>query len=398
MNAEKLFKQATRDKRKLFVIVLGVLIILNWNRISTSFSIGYISGFQGLQPEFNSVYFKGYWYTASTRGPNENYRIGGVSQTASAAEFFDHINLDPDESDRYLPNLHVQQNYIALDEDYGKVTYGPWSVKTGESTETVTNATGTYQVTTETYIQFQMDKYRCEWQFNVYLDGTWGEATLDPIAHKWLDTEIWVKLVPKAWVYFADNPDQVFFAPAKIQCSSLEWGDSSITQYQSIEPTTGSSLGIFYARGGSDEAASDSDLLSYQGVSLDPDIFRSEYWVRISLNQFQPYAWGYLGQVQGQKFPSVTLTFTVYIFVVGEWTVKLTKGETVSLTPHETQTFLDWLSSLVDAWNTFWSNPFNLAGLGAFGITAIAVVAVIVLVFFFGTGWLKRLLWRERRQ
>jgi len=418
MNAEKLFKQVTRDKRKLAVIALGFIMVMNWGRISASLStVGYVSGYQGLSAEFNSVYFKGYWYTASTTGPNSNYLVGkpAVAQTASAAEFFDHINLDPDYSSSYLPNLCASQSPICVDTDYGTKTYGPWSVKTGESTQTVTNWTGSYQVTTETYKEYQIVRYRCEWSVNLWLNGASDEATMDGNAHTWQDAEIWVKLTPQSFVYFADNPDKVYFAPAKIQLADAEWWsldqtqtkseNPSIASYQDVFPEAkGEALGIFYSRGGS-QVDIESETLSYQGEHLDPSIFRSEYWVRISLGTFRPHSWwndvlhltGY-----SYEFPSVKLDFEVFVFVVGEWTVQLEEGETVSLTNHDPQVvntsmfqFLwDW-AGMVNSWL---GNPFNLAGLGAFGIAAVAVVTVVVLTYFFGTAWIKRLLGRGRKQ
>jgi len=370
-------------KHLLGVAFVAVLIIYGMPR---AMGIGYITGYQGLQAEFDSVFVKNYWYDSTHKGPNSNYN----NFEASATEFFDHINLDPDEATTYLPNLGASQTPVSVDLGYGTTVY-QWAVKVTEEVVEGSNATHTWTTTIETFKEFQMIRYKCDWSVNLWLTGDYNEATMTGEAHVWRDAQIWIRLVPQDFVYFEDNPDQVFFSPAKIQLSSIEWWStdnagkedhtSNIAQYQDLFPEArGETLGIFYSRGGADTDL-EQTILNFEGILLDPQVFREEYWVRLDLQMFRPFSWWSPYPISwSYEFPSVKLDFEVFVFVVGEWTVQLSSDETLELEPHQPQIvefnflgpLLNWINGVV----SWFGNPFNLAGLGG---TAIA----IVVLFFF---------------
>ncbi|MDH5686274.1 MAG: hypothetical protein OEZ48_00185 [Candidatus Bathyarchaeota archaeon] len=372
-------------------LLLGTFLVGSVVKMGT---VGFITGYQGLQAEFNSVYLKGYWYDSDHDGPNKNY-LEWPDKRASAVEFFDHINLDPDHSSDLLPNLAASMSPIVVDETVDPKRW-IWRVKVGEETEEGKNATHSWFRIIEEYKEFQILRYRCEWAMNLWLSGPGTEAYPDDL-RTYRDAQVWIRLVPQAFVYFEDNPDQVYFSPALVQVLDVEWysftddkekevKDEAIAKYEDLIPKSeGETLGIFYSRG-AQEINLQNKVLSYENQLLDPAVFRDEYWIRLSLLEFKPNSWwndplhltGWSWQ-----YPSVKIKFLVHVFVVGEWTVKLEKGETVELEVHDptvSPPAAPWfdISHITDALEAFWADPLNKLATGLF---VLMVAIVIILVF-----------------
>ena len=327
-------------------------------------AVFYISGSQGLQPYFHSVYFREYWYDSTHKGPNDNYVDPYTDDPAiaSAHSFYDQVNFDADHFEHCLPNIHASMVPVTVDRDIEPNHYGPWRIKIDEKTETFTNESGTVTRTIEIFKEFEILRFKCDWSVNLWLDGKgaeispddWGESTYS-------DLELWLRIVPQRFCYFVDNPKQVYFAPALMQLSqNAEWyyvdkdgdqhEDPSQGGKQDIFPEAqGETLGIFYAKG-AQEVNLQNEVLSYQGALLDPAIFRNEYWIRFCLYRFRPTSfWNDPLHLTGYTvhLPSTQLKFLVYVFVVGEWEVKLYTDEIKPLEPHQTQ----WARS---PWDQFW--------------------------------------------
>jgi hypothetical protein len=146
------------------------------------------------------------------------------------------------------------------------------------------------------------------------------------------------------------------------------------TSQDLIPKAAGETLGIYYTRGGT-PVQMEATLLSYQGAQLDTSIFRNEYWTRIDLLNFKPINWFDYGIWHNWKYPSVMLEFTVYVFVVGRWTVYIGTGEVPSLSPHlpivQTGNPINDFFNALAAW---FSNPLTQFWL-------IIIVIVILLIF-----------------
>jgi len=369
-------------KAALPVLLVVILVAFVAPSQLQLFNIGYISGHQGLEFQFDSIYWKGYWYDSSHRGPNPNYD----GETASSCDFFDRVNFDPDDSSLRKPNLMASQGAFVVDTSVEPKTW-EWQVKVSETS------------TTETYKVFRLYRFRCEWSMSLWLEGADGEAQPVEDTH-YYDLQLWIKVVPKAFLYFTDNPDRVYFAPALFQLQSIKWygvtedntkieDDYEVAQLQDIFPgALGETLGIFYSRGGA-QVDIENVLLSYQGMQLDPQIFRDEYWIRIGVDRFMPLSWWEWGGLGGwsYRFPSALLKFQVYVFVVGEWTVTLQKGEEIPQEPHEPpQPVQPWWEKvwqgIVDWWNNL--SPWTWFGIGVFFWLLIIAMVVIALLWFFG--------------
>jgi hypothetical protein len=370
----------TKTRSPLIVIILMSLLLVlltggSLLGLQTSHP-GYLSGAQGLEVGFNSVYFDGKWYS--------NIETSG---TPSSMSFGYSMDFDPDVVSDGYPDLCASQQVITVQTDMEPKSY-IWNYKVGS--KTLDNGT-----IVDEYKQFEMYRYKCDWAMNLWLSGPEWEAAVHyaviGTTKDYAGTKVWLKLVPRSFVYFEENPDQVFFAPAYIGLAQdVSWAglnkdgstvlnDPQIASSQDLIPKVqGEVVGIYYQRGGADVFTEDT-LLSYKGTALDPEIFREEYWMRIDLMSFHSLSWRDW-TVHNWKFPSAYLHFLVYEFVVGEWTVYFKTGEVPTLKPHTpiihvTDVLGDFFAWLTSPWTLFW-----LFGLGS--------LLIIVLLIIFAPGLL----------
>jgi hypothetical protein len=352
----------------LVVLLVGGTRLLG---LSPILSPGYETGFQGLERQFNSVYFDGKWYSNSE-----------TSGTPSSMSFGYSMDFDPDATTGGYPDLCASQQPITVQTDMEPKSY-VWNYKVGS--KTFENGT-----IADEYKQFEMYRYKCDWSMNLWLSGTEWEAHPSPgdlsPDKNYAGTKLWLKLVPRSFVYFTENPDQVFFAPAYIGLAedvswtglnkdgSIKPDDPEMLSSQDLIPKAqGEVVGIYYQRGGGDFLTEDT-LLSYQGTTLDPQIFRNEYWMRIDLLSFHAINWWDWGIWHNWKFPSAQLKFVVYLFVVGQWTVYIKTGEVPTLNPHTPIVHITDISGDILAWLT---NPWTLFWMGIVGSLLLIVLLII---------------------
>lgn len=358
------------------ITLICILVVARGGFLPQLAEIGYLTGTQGMEAQFHSLYFNNSW-CSTTEKPV-------WASKASSWSFGYTLNFDPDVFDDGWCDLCGSQQPMTLDRDVEPKHYS-WTVDQG--LVTLPNGTQAQKI-----LQFEMWRFRLTWKTNIWLSGTEGETCDTTIANiitwepNYAGTKLWIKLVPKAFAYFTENPDQVFFAPAYIGLNSITFATydkdqkqivndpDAMTIVDLIPKAPGETLGIYYNRGGI-PIDLEGTLLSYQGVTLDPAIFRNEYWTRIDLLQFKPKNWFDWQIWHGWKYPSVNLEFVVYVFVVGKWTVYLATGEVPQLQPHV---------PIIQM-----GNPISdfLAGLGAWfnnpliQFWLIIIVIVILLIF-----------------
>jgi len=300
------------------------------------------------------------------------------------------VNFDADNFEHALPNIHASMVPVTVDREIEPNRYGPWRIKVDETTETFTNESGTVTRTVETFKEFEILRFKCDWTVNLWLDGKHTEIDPDTGGEStYSDLELWLKVVPQTFCYFVDNPKQVYFAPALFQLShDAKWyhidSDGNLDEdpaqggKQDIFPEAqGETLGIFYAKG-AEEVALQNEVLSYQGALLDPALFRDEYWIRFCLYRFRPTSfWNDPFHVSGYsvRLPSTQLKFLVYVFVVGEWEVKLYTDEIKPLEPHQTQWEISPWTKLFNDIAGFLKSPWGLAFMG---ISLFLIVLVIL--------------------
>jgi hypothetical protein len=360
----------------LLIILICIVVVARGGFMPQLSEIGFLTGTQGLEAQFDSLYFNNS-YCSVTEKPS-------WARQASSWSFGYSMDFDPDVKDDGWCDLLATQQPMTLDTDVEPKHYS-WTVDQG--LVTLSNGTQAKKI-----YQFEMWRYRLTWRINIWLSGTEAEAcdttyfniiTWEP---NYGGTKIWIKLVPKAFVYFKENPDQVFFAPAYIGLNSYTWAsidkdgktilnDPDMQKTQDLIPkAAGETLGLYYTRGGA-PVNLEQTLLSYQGLSLDTAIFRNEYWTRIDLLNFKPINWYDYQIWHNWKYPSVMLEFTVYSFVVGRWTVYISTGEVPNLNPHLPITVTgNPIADFLNALGTWLSNPLVQFWL-------LLIVIVIILIF-----------------
>jgi hypothetical protein len=359
----------------LFVLLMGGSLL----GLQTSHP-GYLTGTQGLEAQFQSVYFDGaYW--SGTETPS------GTSP--SVMNFGYDMTFDPDGATVNRPDLCATQQPITVDADVEPKLYS-WQIKT-ETGKTLENGT-----IVDVYTQYDMLRYQCDWATNVWLSGTENEAMgresvilgdRETALCNYAGTTIWLKIMPRSFIYFMDNPKHVYFAPCYMGLSEeVEWAsldekgqkivdDTDIKSTEDMIPKAkGETVGIYYQRGGGDIVTEDT-YLKYKDEALDPEIFREEYWIRFSLSNFKPINWRDWGIYHNWKFPSAYLHFLVYVFVVGEWEVYIKTGEVPHLEPHTPIVHITDISGGIFDWLT---NPWTLFYLGIIGSI---ILLVLLLVF-----------------
>lgn len=321
------------------LLVIAVIVIagvaVSGGKFPGLSEIGFLTGTQGLEPQFHSLYFNNSWCSA-TEKPS-------WAKEASSWSFGYTLDFDPDVKDEGWCDLLASQQPVTVDTQVEPKHY-IWSVDEGKVT--LQNGTKAKKIT-----QFEVWRYRATWSVNIWLGGPEGETcdttylniiTWEP---NYAGSKLWIKLVPKTFVYFKENPEQLFIAPAYIGLDSYQWigidkngqkilDDPDIAKSQDLIPKArGETLGIYYERGGT-PIDLEGKLLTYQGLQLDPQIFRNQYWTRIDFVTFKPINW-YDWQIwHNWKYPSINLQLVVYLFVVGKWTVYLTSEEVPQLQGH----------------------------------------------------------------
>jgi hypothetical protein len=360
-----------------FILLAATALLIHEGLWSPLSQIGYLTGTQGLEAEFHSLNFNNSWCSVNEKPSWANQ--------ASSWSFGYTMDFDPDVKDDGWADLCASQQPMTLDADVEPKHYS-WDIDKGEVT--LPNGTKAKQV-----VQFEMWRYRLTWKINIWMSGTEAETcdttygnivTWEP---NYGGTKIWIKLVPRRFLYFTENPDLVFFAPAYLGLENCEvvsvdkdgkivQNDPDMTRIVDLIPKArGETLGIYYQRGGTPINLEDK-LLSYQGLDLDTSVFRNEYWARIDLLNFKPVNWFDWQIWHGWKFPSVYLEFTAYVFVVGKWTVYLSTGEVPQLEPHKPSMWSgNPITDFFNALGAWASNP--LVQLWLFFIIIVIVIIVI---------------------
>ena len=376
------------QKNKKLLIIVGITLItlfLISSSIPTGLDIGYLSGTQGLEPQFNSIRWKNAWWSATEKGASIWDNSFPSSQSFGYSMVF-----DPDGATVGMPDLAATTQTLTRDPDE-PVRYS-WIVPIGSPT-TLSNGTIVQKAT-----QFEMYKYKMDWAMNIWLSGTqkeaFGEETSwawDNVSPDYASAVVWIKIIPKPFVYFMENPDEppvfaptyiVLKEPAKFVLTDVNGqvtpNDPEMASFVDLIPkSTGEPLGIYYQRGGVDTITTEA-LLQYQGLNLDPQIFRNEYWARINLLSFKPKTWMSWGLIPGYKYPSAYLHFQVDMFVVGKWTVYYQTGQVPALTPHLPITDYPFVDKFAATIANFLANPFSQ--LWIFFILIVIVLIVVTIL------------------
>lgn len=377
-----------RVNRKTLLAVLALLMALPISELAAAFfgfslwrlhqwraSIrGYQTAFQGLQAEFSAVHWQDAWWSAAETP---------YGWKPSVKQFGYELAFDPDQPlDGWCDLYASQQPMVVADESYQPIVW---------------QAGGR---------QYEIHRVKLKWAVNVWLSGTeaeagdWGAFNIITWEPNYAGAQIWIKLTPRAFRYFQDNPEQLYIAPAYIGVEAVEWAgvdqdnrrisnDPDMSQMDIYPKARGEALGIYYARGGV-KVNVEEQILRCRGAALDPQVFRGEYWTSLTLINFKPvnkFEW----QIWHRwKYPSVKLELTVLAFVVGVWRMQLREGEVPSLEAHSPAgEWRDWAKPLRDfmaAVGAWWSDPWNKLTLWL-----LVAAAALILLALMAPGVLRGL-------
>lgn len=183
------------------LLVIAVIVIagvaVSGGKFHGLSEIGFLTGTQGLEPQFHSLYFNNSWCSA-TEKPS-------WAKEASSWSFGYTLDFDPDVKDEGWCDLLASQQPVTVDTQVEPKHY-IWSVDEGKVT--FQNGTKAKKIT-----QFEVWRYRATWSVNIWLGGPEGETcdttylniiTWEP---NYAGSKLWIKLVPKNFVYFKENPE-----------------------------------------------------------------------------------------------------------------------------------------------------------------------------------------------
>jgi len=362
-----------RRNRKALALVAIALTI--WFLAPQLRGLSTVSQYQGIHPSFVAVYYNGTMYTAQNPGAATLCRIHPAS-----------VNFDPDWADMGHPNLRGELRDVQIVRDLGYYevqdtaahiismggsgsspykTY-TWEAKSGEDTH-----------------KYRMELWLCSLQVNLWADpdarpwwivGGGGEQ----MGKKYSDVEVWLRMeVGPDW-YF-EGADRAYFGLAYMELAEFsQLPGHEDPAVEVIPESKWAAFSIYDGLDGSREAVSNpvSQARTFQGKLLNPEVFRDEWYVPITVDNFGSF--GYNVLTGGYNTNSVQLKVLVHVFVVGEWVVKPDMER--DMEQHESTIRRDWMQKLGD----WLSSPWTQLGIGSFFTILLLGLAALTLWWFVG--------------
>ena len=396
-------KSLMRNKKKLAIVAIGLFIVLYWGTISYSLQqVGYTTAFEGAKATYHGIRYGGQYYTNTKKRDASMLRFDTQLKFDPDGFYTDQCNLEgemtsvfiPAEGRVEIPSAWVPQEWwgdTLLWENPRNVY--EWNIESDDGFTTF----------------YRMEEWVTVWYIS--LEAGWDSGP-DPLNladeaqnRRYHDTEVWFEFDLKPSWYF-EGADRAYFAIAKLKLQHVKVATQDIAGNQlapnpslDFSPeSAGSILFIYNEPFGLQRSTTEEEFTAFyhQARTLNPLYFRPQVYSYITLHDFgtiEWFDWGWWA-----KGDVITLGFQVTQFVVGEWRVKdideipedygrKAKAGGAGL-PDWVQGLSDWLAGI---------SPWTWLGLGTFGIVAIVVVALVVLVFFFGPGFLLRLIPRRRK-
>ena len=305
------------------------------HQLATAITIVFILLF--ITPAFSGLSILG--YTQGTQGFSLNF---AAVQNPQGTIFTQSSGLNYQLNSNY-PTIggSIQSFTVDMSNSSGLNQVYTWSIQTGSGTINGQPATQ--------WTNFQMDRILCNTSFNIRLSGTGSQAgpTIQGVgsAPDYQNYKIWISVMPNNFLYFQGNPNQVYIAPAYIGLNqnaiiapissqnglSTSGFSSDVATYPQA---SGDVFPVYYNLGGyatnsSANAPTSQTMYTYIGQQLDPAIFRSQYYIELTLSQFMAQNSYSVGGILGHwwAYPSVQYNIQVYAYVIGTWTTYLTPAQ-----------------------------------------------------------------------
>ena len=376
-------------------MIIGILLAtgLMYGAVVGLTPLSSISAYQGIHPSFVAVWYQGDYYTTTMTHRASLSRIGPAT-----------MNFDPDQSNEGMPNLMGELRDIQVIEDLS--VYEPQATMAHIITDyggiaEPNKAYRTYEWEVEvggethTYV---MELWLASMEINLLVkpDNNPFPGLGEQTNNRYLDTEVWLRLeASDEWgTYFQDvGVDNTYFGLAYLELAQIT-GTGDDPRMQLLPMARWAAFDSYDSLDGQGEVppTPTAQAAIFQGATLNPDVFRREWFTKITLADFGTYDWS-LFSGGGYKSDSVQIKAIAHIFVVGEW-IAMPPDER-DMDEHEPpwqrawyQGFNDWLSKSM-------SNPMLRLQL-ALGATVFILVLAVTMYPPLGGMLVKRAFQAEK--
>lgn len=377
------------DGRHVTAGTVGVLLIamllftgLTYAAVTSLTPLSSISAYQGIHPEFVAVWYKGDYYTTSVTHESSVSRIGPAT-----------MNFDPDKPAEGVPNLGGELQDIQIIDDLSK--YSPEATMShivsafgGDPQPDRAYRTYEWEVEDRTYV---MELWLCSMEINLFVRPDWNPipGIGEKVNQRYIDTEVWLRIrASNEWGnYFKDiGVDNTYFGLAYLELAEIT-GTGDDTAMQLLPMARWAAFDIHESVGDQGKIPDQPDdvAFSYQGTTLSEDVFKKEWFTKITLANFGTYGWTLFGG-GAYKSDTVSIKAIAHVFVVGEWIVKPPTDQ--DLEEHVPPWMRTWYQGFNDAIKNWMSNPWTRIKL-AVGATVFILTLGILFYPPLG-GWLVK--------
>lgn len=337
--------------------------------------------YQGPKPSFAAVYYNNQWYTQ------------GDCHGGSLCRFDTSLAFDPDGPSDGMGNLEGEMTSIFVPSSSNLLSVPDWVPKEWvNGLQYMKNPIRTYEWRVNDsngrIHQYVMEEWVLKWFVSIEYGGdsnaeyyTLGVFSLNPVRYH--NTEVWFKISMNNMWYF-NNATNVYFGIAKVILTNIKVTSMDPSSVDVYPESTNSILALYtnLPIEGGQKFEGEKQILRYKGAILNPEVFRKEAYVHISLFNFGANVNGLAipPKVQGDI---ITYGFDVHTFVVGEWIVKDIQQlpEHYNRTPNPLGGWLtDTVNNLV---HNVLTNPFTWFLTLLAGLIIIAVFAPEVFLVLF---------------
>ena len=389
------------NNKKLIAVAALAVILLAAFKPTLMQSVSYTTAYEGAKASFYGIYDaqRNKYYTPADRGSASLCQLYGTA-----------LKFDPDDPYAGMPNLVGEMTSVMVPLSQSGWIPPDWVPSSWWRDATSwSNPSKVYEWHVKnpggTYTAYRMEEWKTKWY--VSFSAEWDSGPTPMIStetsnQRYRNMDVWFEFNTAPTWYF-EKADKAYFAIAKVELSNIEFSAkdptgqtySASSTCRTLPMSPGSVLTLYtqpFGQAGS-IAPGESAFTAYyyQNTTLNPQYFRDKVYCYVSLLDFGTTEWWDWLALKA-KGDVVTMGFTVTQFVVGEWKVKDVGdldfyGRWAKLASWGWTGLGDFFTAIAQ----WFANPFNIAGLSAFALLAIAIVTLIVLVYFFGIGPLIRL-------
>ncbi len=371
------------------VMLIGILLATGvmYGAVIGLTPLSSISSYQGIHPSFAAVWYQGLYYTTTLTHEATLSRIGPAT-----------MNFDPDKSNEGMPNLMGELRDIQIIEDLS--VYEPQATMAhiandfgGDIQPDRAYRTYEWEVEVEGEIHtYVMELWLCSMEINLVVkpDNHPFPGIGEQTNNRYKDTEVWLRLeASQEWgTYFQDvGVDNTYFGLAYLELAEIT-GSGDDLQMQLLPMARWAAFDSYDTLGGQGviPPTPDAQAASFQGATINPNVFKTEWFTKITLADFGTYDWSLFGG-GGYKSDSVNIKAIAHIFVVGEWIAQPPAER--DLEEHEPPWKRAWYQGFNDFLNKAMSNPMLRLQL-ALGATVFILVLAVTMYPPLGGMILKR--------